>query len=850
MFMPPRSLLGLPFNRALAPAWCLVGQLLFGLALHAEPLRGDFSATGSLPANGALVIDLQGSQVGVALKDGVLTTAWPASGSEAASRWNLVLPTLPKASPLKVRLVRQGDRWTSAYSLDGQRWETHLKERLPALIGPAEARLLGATGQLVTASDDGRVGDFLAISPQDSFWTTPIPEMAFIAGRLKTAIAQKRFEPESAANPLGYKDGVPLWLTAYKNPSPLIPDLDIPGPGGLIYPNFTYAGVQGGIPQNLPVRATLTPDAPDFAAALEAAIATAAAQGGGVIQLEAGTYQLKRPVGITDNNIVLRGRGPDRTRIEFTFTHKPKTIGWFSPRQDDADLAPEDLIEVHADLDSPADGTDKKGELTLMIDGKLIMTTKWKPDEPSQFRVSTRVRTQLEKGLAPGKHTLTAQVRWKDGTTTTESRQVTFNPALRRKVDAIGAEAAFTFTPSLASPRAPLTEYLPRGARRMKAPQGLVFRPGDFLTLRIGADPDWMRLVKAIPMADGTSWLHRQAMVQVTKVENGELEFNQPLRIPFESVPSATVANTRVLTGCGVEDLTLTSTEKNWLHGVMFRQVVNSWIRNVHFLKLGRNSFETDSSKWVEIRDVEAHDAWFKAGGGTAYISFSRSFDCLIDGLRSSKLRHGPNLSWSSSGCVFRNGHYEDSDAQLHCGWPNENLFENNTIISRRGNGSYGFGFFAQSSEADIHGPQGPRNVLYNNDVTSDEAGLWLGGSNEGYLFVYNRFIAKNGPAIFLKQGSFDHTFLGNVFITLKPGLAAVLQATPDCVGNDYIGNTFGGLASTLDTPRTLFAGAAAPHRNEGNTAVAATDLPRPVPQVPSLYLWQLAQKRAAQVSE
>ncbi|MDZ4197758.1 MAG: right-handed parallel beta-helix repeat-containing protein [Kiritimatiellia bacterium] len=692
-----------------------------------------------------------------------------------------------------------------------------------------------------TATSEGRVRDFTYLSPQDALWTSPPPELSFIVGRLSQSVfPQKRFHPRSDAHPLGYHDGVPPWTPTYKTPVEHIPDLDIPGPDGLLYPNFTYAGVQGGIPNDLPIRVTLLPGGRDFAADLEAAMAETVRQGGGVIQLEAGTYRLNRFVGIMDNHIVIRGRGPEQTRIEFTFTPPAQKIFWHSPRTDGATLGPRDLLEVYADLDTPAEGTDNQGELRLLVDGQVVATTQWHRTEPSQFRASIRVRTLLSRGFQAGPHTVTAHVRWKDGSITSESRKVVLDPALVRRTDEIGAEAAILISSAHLPERVPHKESLPRGARKMKAPGGLAFQPGDYLSIRIGADPDWMRKVKAVPRPDGTSGLHRQIIVQVTAVENGDVFFNQPLRIPMEAVPSAEVLKLPMVSGCGIEDLTFTSVEKNWLHGVLFRQAVHSWIRNVHFIKVGRNPFETDTSKWIEIRDIEAHDAWFKQGGGTAYISFNRAFDCLLDGVKSSGLRHAPNLNWSSSGCVLRNGHYEDSDAQFHCGWPNENLFENNTVISRRGSGSYGYGFFAQGPEADIHGPQGPRNVLYNNDLVSDEAGLWLGGSSEAYLILHNRFVAKRGPAVFLKQGAFDNTFLGNVFVAPRAGLAAVILATPDCVGNDFIRNTFGGLVSSLEKPISLFAGAIPPARHEENRVTSDTDLPRPQPAVPSIYLWQL----------
>ena len=51
-------------------------------------------------------------------------------------------------------------------------------------------------------------------------------------------------------------------------------------------------------------------------------------------------------------------------------------------------------------------------------------------------------------------------------------------------------------------------------------------------------------------------------------------------------------------------------------------------------------------------------------------------------------------FQYSASGCVIRDCEFEDSDAQFHAGYPHENLIENCQVISKVGNGSYGFGLW------------------------------------------------------------------------------------------------------------------------------------------------------------
>ena len=91
---------------------------------------------------------------------------------------------------------------------------------------------------------------------------------------------------------------------------------------------------------------------------------------------------------------------------------------------------------------------------------------------------------------------------------------------------------------------------------------------------------------------------------------------------------------------------------------------------------------------------------------------------------------------------------FEQSDAQFHMGWAVENLFENCIVDAAKGSGSYGYGLFVQMPEFKIHGPGGgPRNVMYNNQFVSPDSGVFLGGSNEAWMLLYNHFKVKGGAA-------------------------------------------------------------------------------------------------------
>jgi hypothetical protein len=199
------------------------------------------------------------------------------------------------------------------------------------------------------------------------------------------------------------------------------------------------------------------------------------------------------------------------------------------------------------------------------------------------------------------------------------------------------------------------------------------------------------------------------------------------------------------------------------------------------------------------------------------------------------KLRHAPLFQWGASGCVIRKGIFHESDAQWHSGWTHENLIELCTVTSVQGHGSYGYGMWASPPEDTAHGPNGPRNVVYNCDIRSVKAGLWMGGMNENWLILYNRFIADQQQGVFAKTASFDHIFKDNVFVLKDENAPMIFLASPDCIGIEAYGNTcYGGNGTLVDGPGQLAL------EQDNRMLPYTTDHQRPLPEVPSIYEWQL----------
>jgi hypothetical protein len=324
-------------------------------------------------------------------------------------------------------------------------------------------------------------------------------------------------------------------------------------------------------------------------------------------------------------------------------------------------------------------------------------------------------------------------------------------------------------------------------------------------------------------------------MAEVAKSDGNRLTLTQPLRIEFPVVDGSHVRRMIPICNGGIEDLTLEQTENLWITTVMFSHAVNCWARNVKVVKCGRFPVYGSRAKWCEIRDCVFEDAWFKGGGGTAYAGWDHTWDCLIENLETFRLRHAPLFQWAASGNVIRKSVFHDSDGQWHAGWTHENLIEQCTIHSTIGNGGYGFGMWASPPEDTAHGPNGPRNVVYNCDVASPKNGVWLGGMNEGWLILHNRFVVGKGAGLVAKTMSFDHTIRGNVFVLKDPAAAMASLLTADCTGIDIVGNTVHGGSGQV------VSGAAKPALLEGNRTLPLGEAARPQPAVASIYEWQKA---------
>lgn len=622
----------------------------------------------------------------------------------------------------------------------------------------------------------------------------------------------------------------PPWKPQYKiRPSEKakLTAADFPGPDGIVYPDFTYAGAReevlkqaGQTVIHLAVRS-----GDDLYEPLRKAIDSLPVDGG-TVEIPAGHFKLSKMLTIAKDFVSLKGAGKDQTRIDLTYDTGDDRIDLYGI-ENGSRIAPEQPIHLYA---RPAG----LRSLKLEVDGEEF--SRYTRNLHSDF-VSFHVK-KLPNSIRPGKHKLRGTAEYWDGKTSTAEAEVIIDPAVFPTLPTNAARSFISFQGKGFRYRDyRIAKDGTRGEFSVELCESShPFRKGDIVVLRAQETP-----ARRAVTGNACNWGNfRSTHLFIEKVEGRKLTFNQPLRQDYPAADLSFVRKFDSIRGGRIEGMTLETKFDYWLSSVTFEYASDCVAKDLRVLRCGHNPVYGTHAKFCSILNCEFDGNRFNDRGGTAYAGWDNCSDCLIDGIITRRMRHAPLVQWGASGNVIRNGRFYHSDAQWHAGWSTENLFENCTIISdTREFGGYGNIFWASSPEDGGHGPNGPRNVVYNCDGSSISDGVFLGGMNENWIFAWNRLRVKKGVGFFLKTSSFDHILLGNTVILEDQHSPFLLFATPDCGGVELIGNTFSGGNGKL------YSGLHKPFLEKGNRIIPLnTALPRPQPAVPSIYEWQLKHKR------
>lgn len=600
---------------------------------------------------------------------------------------------------------------------------------------------------------------------------------------------------------------------------------DVIGPDGIAYPNWTNVGIPGGIPVLANTLSAadfgmVPDDQEDDSAALKKAVAAMHAQGGGVLYIPKGVYYLDRPVEIKGDNMVLRGAGMKKTRLisRFSMTGSAPALHGFAP---DQKIGPTNFIYAWVNPEGMT-------EVKLEVNGRLVKKTEYSGHWENRVLHRFAGR-ELLMADGPGAKQLTATVSYLDGTKRNISSEVVLTDEKVSGDRAYGTLGALVFRgEGVEGSPIPLTRDGSRGDMSLEVEEGHGLKAGDRIIVNGPTTLRWRELLRN----DHRGGSYRRNMYEITVVQGNRILIPEALRIEFPVIDGSTVQKLRPQMHCGIEDLSIEHANNTLIHSVVFEYGWESWVRGLEVIKTGNKALYMPNSKRCEVRNSVFDRAWSNAGG-LAYIGWEHSFDSLMENVTTYDMRHAPVYQWSSSGNVIRDSIFHNSDAQWHAGWTNENLFEGLIVESSQDGGSYGNGMWSSGPEDTGHGPNGPRNVVYNCNITSSKVGVWMGGMNEAWLFLYNRFVVGRGPAILAKAASFDHIIQGNVFVMMEPYPSAIYLGSRDCIGIELINNRFYGDVDQL------IGGNARPAVEKDNRILQSGNIARPHPPVRSIYEWQ-----------
>lgn len=206
----------------------------------------------------------------------------------------------------------------------------------------------------------------------------------------------------------------PPWDGQYKirpDETQRLTPADVVGPDGIVYPNWTKVGVQGGIPQVKPFGRIedfggKADDEADDSDALDKACRAAGEAGGGAVMLSAGTYYLDKPVTVRHSGVVIRGQGADKTKLIFRYAIPANGVRFHNPPANSR-VGKNTPIEVHC---RPT-GLMK---MTILADDKAIHTWERSTHSGNTFATGTSGSNMLGK-LPDGPHTLKCLAEYKEG---------------------------------------------------------------------------------------------------------------------------------------------------------------------------------------------------------------------------------------------------------------------------------------------------------------------------------------------------------------------------------------------------------------------------------------------------
>jgi len=308
---------------------------------------------------------------------------------------------------------------------------------------------------------------------------------------------------------------------------------DMVGPDGIVYPNWTKCGVQGGIPK---VKAVVSiedfgakaNDQIDDSEALAKACLAAGKMGGGAVLLAEGLYYIDRMVTVRHDNVVIRGKGSGKTNLIFRYSIPDNGVVFYNPSEG-GKVGRNTRIEMHC---KPA-GLMK---MTIMIEDTVIGQWSRSKHSGNTFSFAVYGRNAVGK-ISDGKHVLKGIAEYTNGTTCTGEISIILDSAFNDTGIVADTRAAITFAgKGTVGRKLQLAKDGKRGDMKLELRSTDGLRVGDCIFIDGPATERWKKLTK-----NACKWgAYRQYEVVVSDIKDNTVTINQPLRIEFPAILNLT----------------------------------------------------------------------------------------------------------------------------------------------------------------------------------------------------------------------------------------------------------------------------------------------------------------------
>ncbi len=607
--------------------------------------------------------------------------------------------------------------------------------------------------------------------------------------------------------------------------------LEVKGPDGLIYPNWSGAGLKVRNAVKGPIFkvedfGAVANDGKDDSYAIEKAIEKAAASGGGIISFGEGDYLLNRQLLIRSDNILLHGTDRNKSRLVFRLPENGCGIYPTAPQLNKGAELNVFFLKEGAQ------------NVKLFLNEKLIR--EWDKDKFMSLPDATKYNCVSVKGkeviasAGEGIHSFKALISYENGKKAESENKITVE---EKGLGGAYEASVISLKPKLreAPESIKLTKDAKRGDLSLEIESASSLKSGDLIAVQAPETERWNKLIHNV-----CQWGNfRIFVVRIESVEGNKINLEEPLRIDFPVEDGAFVKSVNMIKNCGMENMTIAQEGEIQIElkfgAVIFQNAWNCHADSVTIKRPGTRGIYGSFVKNCEIRNCLFEEPWRTKLGGLAYLGWDYGWDNLIDGVETSKMRHAPLLNWTSSGNVVRNTVCHESDAQWHSGWCSDNLYEQCVIESttQEYNG-YGYAYYSTPVDDSMHGPNGPRNVVYNCKSISLKDAFYLGGMNQNWMILYNTAVVEKGAGLRERFGNMNNVIKGNVFILKDDKSPMLYYESIDNRGDIVEDNT------VIGGNGKLFEGPGAPEtvRNNNILPASAVNVEAKAP-VPSIYLWQ-----------